>query len=165
MDLPKSKRGAFQPRGDLQNRSPEDEENNACDDDEQEQLKSSSSHPNTLSLPPSNKCKNTAATGMKKKKANYLPVKSSGYGRASNSSSNSRPKLRHGDGSLAGELSFDSKKKTRRSSTSRPSLLLAAHTTATNNKVNNSGKSRARSASPAVKGVASAPAPVETAPS
>lgn len=145
MDPSKTKRGALQPRGDLQNRSPEDEDDASYD--EQLQLKKSS-------LPPSMKSKINTTTG--KKSAKYLPVKSSGYGRASPSvkilnASNGRPKLRHGDGSLAGELSFDSKKKSRRSSTSRPSLA-AAHATKPNNKVNNV-KSRLRSASPVVKGI------------
>eukprot|EP00984_Skeletonema_dohrnii_P013827 scaffold5779_cov205-Skeletonema_dohrnii-CCMP3373.AAC.4 len=156
--LPKSKRGAFQPRGDLQNRSPEDED--VSDDDQQ--LKSSS-HSNPP-LPPSNKSTNTT---KKKKKAEYLPVKSSGYGRASPSvklsASSSRPKLRHGDGSLAGELARDKKKS--RSSISSRSSLLSVHTTnaatAMNNNIN-SGKSRSRSASPAMRSMRSRTSPAVT---
>lgn len=139
--ISKSKRGAFQPRGDLQNRSPEDEDNDE---------KPSHSNP---SLPPSIKSKNATT---KQKKANYLPVKSSGYGRASPSVkmsiSSSRPKLRHGDGSLAGERTID-KQKARRS-TSRSSSMLSANATATKNYCN-SGKSRQRSASPAVRNMRS----------
>ncbi|KAL7494093.1 hypothetical protein ACHAWT_004624 [Skeletonema menzelii] len=139
--ISKSKRGAFQPRGDLQNRSPEDEDNDE---------KPSHSNP---SLPPSIKSKNATT---KQKKANYLPVRSSGYGRASPSVkmsiSSSRPKLRHGDGSLAGERTID-KQKARRS-TSRSSSMLSANATATKNYCN-SGKSRQRSASPAVRNMRS----------
>ena len=159
--LPKSKRGAFQPRGDLQNRSPEDEDN--VSDELQRAVVTKPSHSNPP-LPPSS---NTMTTS--KKKANYLPVKSSGYGRASPSvkilpassssssssiSSSIRPKLRHGDGSLAGALD---KKKTRRSA-SRSSLLSinTITTTADNNNNNiNSNRSRSRSASPAVRSMRS----------
>jgi len=155
--MPKSKRGAFQPRGDLQNRSPEDED--VSDDDHQ--LKSSS-HSNPP-LPTSNKSTNTTT---KKKKAEFLPVKSSGYGRASPSvklsASSSRPKLRHGDGSLAGELALDKKKS--RSSTSSRSSLLSVHTTTSTTAMNNNinyGKSRSRSASPAMRSMRSrSPSPV-----
>ena len=154
--MPKSKRGAFQPRGDLQNRSPEDED---VSDDDHELKSSSHSNP---PLPPSNKSTNVT---KKKKKAEFLPVKSSGYGRASPSvklsASSSRPKLRHGDGSLAGELALDKKKS--RSSTSRSSLLSVHTTTSTTAMKNNSnsGKSRSRSASPALRSMRSrSPSPV-----
>jgi len=139
---PTSKRGAFQPRGDLQNRSPEDEDVSV--------VKPSHSNP---PLPPSNI--NATTT---KKKANYLTVKSSGYGRASLSASSmissSRPKLRHGDGSLAGELALGNNKKVRRS-TSRSSLLSVNSTATTFNNGVESGRSRSRSASPAVRSVRS----------
>ena len=152
--LPKSKRGAFQPRGDLQNRSPEDDDN--VSDELQRAVVTKPSHSNPP-LPPSS---NTMTTT--KKKANYLPVKSSGYGRASPSvkimpassssssiSSSIRLKLRHGDGSLAGALD---KKKTRRSASRSSLLSINTITTTTDNNNNiNSNRSRSRSASPAVR--------------
>jgi len=138
-----SKRGAFQPRDDLQNRSPEDEDVSV--------VKPSHSNP---PLPRSNNGDNTT---KRKKKASYLPVKSSGYGRASlptSTISSSRPKLRHGDGSLAGELALDNSKT--RMSTSRSSLLLSVNATAAkSNNRGESGRSRSLSASPAVRSVRS----------
>ena len=130
---PSSKRGAFKPRGDLQNCSTEDE------DVRDEILKNSEPFQHD--------------TATKKKKAKYLTVKSSGYGRASPSvkisasSNSSRPKLRHGDGSLAGELARDKQKS--RKSIIRSSLP-SNTTTAAKRSNNNHAKSLPRSASPAV---------------